>query len=104
MRRPNTPDEHFGDVVARADAHLPYERQNQGMPFGRGEILHVARIQDGGHVGHVLQLGGGYVRQYLVAVRQRFEPGDLIQYQIKVLARRLFGRALDLVVQRPAYG
>ena len=54
-------DEHLGQVIAGADAHLANQSKDQRVPLGRPQILHVAGIQHRGHLRHVLELGGGHV-------------------------------------------
>lgn len=97
---PNATNEHLGHVVASPHAHLTDQCQDQRVALGGQQILHVARIERRGHVGHVLELGRRHAVEQRIAVRQGLEPGQLVQQQIEVLARGLFRGPLDLVVQR----
>jgi hypothetical protein len=82
-------DEHLGDIIASADPHLPDQGQNQGMPFGGQDVFHVARVQGGCDIRQVLEFGGGDAVEDRITIRQGFQPVQLIDNEIKMLARCL---------------
>mmetsp|Transcript_53305 Transcript_53305/g.125288 ORF Transcript_53305/g.125288 Transcript_53305/m.125288 type:complete len:764 (-) Transcript_53305:163-2454(-) len=92
-------DEHLGDVVAGAHAHAADQGQHEGVPLGGPIAFELAGVQHGRAVRHVAQLRLRHAFEKRIAVRQRFQPSQLAEKEVEVLAGCLLGGTLDPVVE-----
>jgi len=95
----HTLDQHLGQVVARLHLRLVQQADQQRETFGRGTVLHLARVERLALGREVADLEWREVFQGAVDVAEGGQPVRVREQVLEVRARGTLGELLEVVVR-----
>ena len=88
-------EKHLDDGIAGGDLGLQEQAADQGLPFGKGDLLEFCNVKDPGLCREVLDLRARDAVEQALHPGERLDPHEVNQHVLQVRERRTLGNGFE---------